>query len=158
MVEDIVVNKEGQYITMKIDRQIFGVSVYMVRDVMASPEINSIPLASKEVAGALNLRGRIVTAIDMRVVLGHGPRDPKKKNMSIVIEHKDELYSLLVDSVGEVLKLKKSSIEPTPENLDNRWREISGGVYKMEDKLIVILDINKLFEVMSYNESNTEIF
>src|SRR5262249_19688306 len=91
------------YVTMSIGAQMFGIPVLTVQDVLGPQQITRVPLAPPEVAGSLNLRGRIVTAIDVRLRLGMPKNADGKPPMSVVVEHEGELYSLLVDSVGEVL-------------------------------------------------------
>ena len=138
-----------EYVIMSIDKQLFGISVYSVRDILAPQKITSIPLAPREVAGSLNLRGRIVTAIDLRVILNLGSTSPEdyKKSMSIVVENNGELYSLVVDSVGEVLTLKLTDIVTNPENLSAKWQDLSVGIFPQKDNLIVILDVDKIVGV-----------
>src|SRR5687767_15211536 len=93
------------YVTMSIGSQMFGIPVLQVQDVLGHQRITRIPLAPPEVAGSLNLRGRIVTAIDVRLRLGLSARSKDKPGMSIVVDLRGELYSLMVDGVGEVLSL-----------------------------------------------------
>jgi purine-binding chemotaxis protein CheW len=90
----------------------------------------------------LNLRGRIVTAIDMRRRLGLGPRTDDKPSMAVGIELKGESYGLLIDTVGEVMKLGEETREPNPVNLDGRLARVSGGVHRLDGQLMVILDVD----------------
>ena len=117
----------------------------------AEPE-DEAPLAPPEVAGALNLRGRIVTAIDVRKRLGLPEREEDENSMSIVVEHQGEPYSLLIDSVGEVLSLDLNELQPTPVTLNSCWKEISGGVYRLENKLLVLMQIEQL---LNFADSST---
>ena len=133
-----------QFVTLTIEGQLFGVPVLSVQDVLAPQKITPIPLASEEVAGALNLRGRIVTAIDVRRRLKLPPRGKDDDCMYVVIEHGAELYSLMIDSVGEVLSLPVDRFEKPPATLDERWLGVSGGVYRLDDELLVVLDVNNL--------------
>lgn len=134
------------YVTMKVSDQLFGIPVLSVRDVLGQQRITKIPLAPKEVAGALNLRGRIVTAIDLRLRLGVPARDQGVKEMSVVVEHGAELYSLLVDSVGEVMGLNREWYERNPATLDPRWREVSSGIFRLDGKLLVVLDVDRVLD------------
>lgn len=136
----------AEYVTMFVSGQMFGIPVLEVSDVLNPQRIANIPLAPTEVAGSLNLRGRIVTAIDLRVKLGFDSSRDYSKSMSVVVEYKDELYSFVVDSVGEVLTVPLSSFEQNPANLERSWQEISCGVYRLEKNLLVILDLNKVLE------------
>ena len=135
---------ENEFLTIYINDQIFGLPVLLVQDVLQPQNITKIPLAPKEIAGSLNLRGRIVTAVDVRIRLGvDTPQNPEAKSMSVVVEHEDELYSLIIDRVGDVLKLNKDTYEATPATLDPKWRDISAGIHQLEDELLIILDIDK---------------
>jgi purine-binding chemotaxis protein CheW len=136
----------SEFVTMIIGDQWFGIPVYSVQDVLGSQDIALVPLAPPDVAGSLNLRGRIVTAIDPRVRLGLPARDKEKSIMSIVVEHGGELYSLLIDQVGEVLNLPVNRFERNPASLDPRWRDISAGVYRLDDRLLVVMDVDRLLE------------
>ena len=133
------------FVTFTIANQLFGIPVLKVQDVLSSHNITRIPLAPPEIAGSLNLRGRIVTAMDVRLRLGLPPRD-RKGSMSIVAEHGGELYSLMVDSVGEVLALKGSAWERNPPTLDPKFRDYSLGIYRLDGKLLVVLDVNRLLD------------
>nr|WP_249209231.1 chemotaxis protein CheW [Magnetospirillum sulfuroxidans] len=131
---------------MFIDGQMFGIAVLTVQDVLGPQKITRIPLAPREVAGSLNLRGRIVTAIDVRLRLGLKRADEDNKGMSVVVEQGGELYSLMVDQVGEVLSLPVAKFERNPPTLDPMWREFSAGIYRLDDKLLVVLDVAKLLD------------
>jgi len=134
------------YVTMYIEGQMFGIPVLTVQDVLGAQKITRIPLAPREVAGSLNLRGRIVTAIDVRLRLGLANQGGESKGMSVVVDMGGELYSLMVDQVGEVLSLPAAKFERNPPTLDMQWREFSAGIYRLEDKLLVVLDVAKLLD------------
>ncbi len=138
----------AEYVTVSIGGEWFGIPVLTVQDVLGPQHIAPIPLAPPEVAGSLNLRGRIVTAIDPRVRLALPAReDDDARAMSVVVEHKGELYSLLIDSVGEVLDLPVDRFERNPATLDARWREVSAGIYRLDDRLLVVMDVARLLDV-----------
>jgi purine-binding chemotaxis protein CheW len=139
-------DEQRQYVSIVIDGQAFGIPVLIVHDVLGPQRITRIPLAPPEVAGSLNLRGRIVTAIDVRLCLGLERRPADQPGMSVVVEHGGEFYSLIVDSVGEVLTLSASSMERNPATLEARWREISSGIYRLDDQLLVVLDADRLLD------------
>ncbi len=134
-----------EFVTATIAGQLFGIPVLTTQDVLSPQNLASIPLAQPEVAGALNLRGRIVTAIDLRVRLGMAPAD-KEKSMSIVVDHHGELYSLLIDEVGEVLSVPLEAFEPNPPTLDAGWREVATGIFRLDGQLMVVLEVDKLLE------------
>lgn len=135
-----------EFVTVRINGQMFGISVLAVQDVIRKQRITPVPLAPSMVAGALNLRGRIVTAIDMRTRLGISHTNAPTNTMKVVVEYQHELYALIVDSVGDVLTLSLQQMEKTPANLDTAWRQVSAGVFKLEKELLVILDIAHIIE------------
>jgi purine-binding chemotaxis protein CheW len=135
------------FVTMTVADQFFGIPVLAVQDVLGPQRITRIPLSPPEVAGALNLRGRIVTAIDVRRRLGLPARAAGLPSMSIVVDLGGELYSLTVDAVGEVLSLPMERFERNPPTLDPEWREVSGGIYRLEGKLMVVLDVGRLLDI-----------
>lgn len=135
-----------EFVTFTISGQLFGIPVLKVQDVLSAHQITRIPLAPPEVMGSLNLRGRVVTAIDLRTRLGLSPRGDDAEAMSIVAENSGELYSLVVDSVGEVLALSKSGYERNPPTLDAKLRAYSSGIYRLEDRLMIVLDVHRLLD------------
>ncbi len=135
----------SDFVTVTIGGQLFGIPVLMVQDVLGPQAITRIPKAPPEVAGALNLRGRIVTAIDVRRRLNLPPQEDGS-GMSVVVEYREEPYSLMIDSVGEVLSLSAERFERSPATLDPRWREVSNGIYRLDDKLLVVLDVERLLD------------
>lgn len=135
-----------EFVTATIGGQLCGIPVLKVQDVLGPQKTTPIPLAPPEVAGSLNLRGRVVTSVDLRVRMGIERRADAKDTMSIVVEHNNELYSLLVDSVGEVLKMSPEDFERSPTTLDPLWRSFTEGVYRLEEGLLVILDADILLD------------
>lgn len=132
------------YVTMTVAGQTFGIPVLNVRDVLSPQIITRIPLAAAEIAGSLNLRGRIVTAINMRTRLGLPADGFVERAMAVVVEHDDEPFSLLVDEVGEVLSLPMRRRESVPATLDARWRDVSHGIYRLEDRLLLVLSVTSV--------------
>ncbi len=135
------------FVTVRTDRQWFGIPVRQVQDVFLLRAITPVPLSPPEVAGVLNLRGRIVTAIDMRRRLGLGSSGCEQSAMAVGIEKKGESYGLIVDHVGEVRTLELSDFERNPPNLDPRWRSVSRGVYRLKDGLLAVLDVDRVLDV-----------
>ena len=142
-----------EFVTASIGDQKCGIAVLQVQDVLAPQRITPIPLAPPEVSGSLNLRGRIVTAIDLRIRMGLPEREEGAHTMSIVVEHQHELYSLIVDDVGEVLKVSEKTIERNPATLDPLWRTYSEGVYRLEEGLLVVLDVSTLLSFNANEEA-----
>ena len=135
---------EDAFLTMVLEGQLCGVPVLSVRDVLANQTIARIPLAPPDVAGNLNLRGRIVTAIDLRRLLNLPPRARGAPQMSIVTEQGSELYALQVDQVREVISLRRAALEANPPTLPPPWAEHSQGIHRVEKQLLVVLDVAKL--------------
>ena len=137
----------AEYVTAMIGGQLFGLPISRVQDVFMPERLTRVPLARPEIAGVLNLRGRIVTAIDMRCRLGLPKLNEKRPPMAVGIECKGESYGLLIDSVGEVLKLDDNAREPNPVNLDSRLAQISAGVHRLDGQLLVILDVERVLDM-----------
>ena len=135
------------FVTMTIAGQLFGIPVLAIQDVLGPQQITKIPLAPREVAGALNLRGRIVTAIDVRSRLNLDAHAPDEESMSVVVDHDGELYSLIVDTVGEVLSLPNNAFEQNPPTLDTVWRDVSTGIYRLDGQLLVVFDVSRLLAI-----------
>src|SRR5215471_9008791 len=138
-----------EYVTVMLDGQLFGLPISRVQDVFMPDRLTRVPLAPPEIAGVLNLRGRIVTAVDLRLRLGLVPRSDGRPPMAVGIELKGESYGLLIDTVGEVMKLSNGTREPNPVNLDPHLARVSGGVHRLEGQLMVILDVDRVLEMAS---------
>jgi purine-binding chemotaxis protein CheW len=139
---------EGELVlTLTVGGQPCGVPVLAVRDVLGAQGITPIPLAPPEIEGAMNLRGRIVTAVDLRRRLGLPAREAGAKPMSIVVEQGGELYSMLADVVGEVVPLLAADRQPNPPTLDPAWREVSRGVHRRDGQLLILLDVERLLAI-----------
>lgn len=157
---DITATHPGEdlddFVTFHIADQMFGIPVLKVQDILQPEHIASIPLAPPEVKGSINLRGRIVTVIDVRVRLGLKPKATKDtgKGMGVTVEHGHDLYTLLVDRIGDVMGLSGDNFERNPATLDPKWREFSVGVYRLEKKLMVVLDIERLLNLSKWDGKN----
>jgi purine-binding chemotaxis protein CheW len=146
-------NASADYVSVVIAGQLFGIPVLQVQDVLMPQRMTRIPLAPPEVAGSLNLRGRIVTAIDVRTRLKLPASAERGQKMSVVVDHGGELYSLMVDQVGEVLSLSQASFERNPATLDAAWREVSDGIYRLDGTLLIVLDIARLLDFSPRSEA-----
>lgn len=136
-----------EFVTLTVAGQLCGIPVLTVRDILGPQAVTRVPLAPPEVAGSLNLRGRIVTAIDLRRRLGLAAAADSARAMSVVVETGGELYSLLVDQVGEVLSLEGDGREPNPPTLDARWRGVSSGVHRLQGQLMIVLDVDRVLDL-----------
>ena len=136
----------AQFVSFTLSGQLFGIPVLQVRDVLNRVEVTPTPLTPPEILGSLNLRGRIVTAIDLGRRLGLATTPAAETGMSIVVEDGGELYSLRVDAVGEVLSLSASAFEPKPPTLDSQLRAFAAGIYRLEGQLLIALDVGRLMD------------
>jgi purine-binding chemotaxis protein CheW len=136
-----------EYVTALIGDQLFGLPISRVQDVFMPDRLTRVPLALPEIAGVLNLRGRIVTAVDMRCRLGLPRREDGRPSMAVGIEYRGESYGLLIDTVGEVLKLADNTREANPVNLDARLARVSAGVHRLDKQLLVVLDVDRVLDM-----------
>src|ERR1700730_659140 len=116
----------AEYVTAVIGGQLFGLPISRVQDVFMPERLTRVPLSPGEIAGVLNLRGRIVTVVDLR----------------------GESYGLLIDQIGEVLKLADDGREENPVNLDPRMAKLAGGVHRLDGQLMVVLDVDRVLELV----------
>ena len=137
----------AEYVTAVIGGQLFGLPISRVQDVFMPERLTRVPLSSVEIAGVLNLRGRIVTVIDMRARLGLARADDGKPPMAVGVDLRGESYGLLIDQIGEVLRLPEASREENPVNLDPRMAKLAGGVHRLDGQLMVILDVDRVLEL-----------
>lgn len=134
-----------QLVSMVVAGHSFGIDIGTVRDILGVQQLARVPLAPAEIAGVLNLRGRIVTAIDMRRRLGVvGTASAADLAMNVVVEHKGELYSLLVDRIGEVLTLSGSRFEADLVSLPSHWRPLARGIFRLDAALLIELDVERI--------------
>lgn len=136
-----------QYCTFHLDHQYFGVDVKEVQEVIRYQEMTRVPLASHVVSGLINLRGRIVTAIDLRRRLGHPDRPVGTLPMNVVIRTGDDAVSLLVDEIGDVIEVPADSFETSPDTLQGVARALVVGAYKLENHLMLVLNMRLTVEV-----------
>jgi purine-binding chemotaxis protein CheW len=139
--------KLTDYVTFTTAGQLFGLPIERVQEVFRPSRITRVPLAGAQIAGVLNLRGRIVTAIDMRRRLELDARDEGEALMAIGIESGNESFGLLVDTLGEVLKVADSEREPNPVNLDRKLARVSAGVFRLDGQLMVVLDVDRVLDL-----------
>ncbi len=131
-----------QYVTFYIERQLLGIPVEYVQEVLNPQAVAVAPRARAEIAGLINLRGQIVTAVDLRVRLNL----PKftGESMNVVINEHQESFSLLVDQVGDVIDLADNEVMAVPPTLDSKWKQISKGVSRLEKELLIVLNVSNL--------------
>jgi purine-binding chemotaxis protein CheW len=132
-----------QYSTFFIDDHLFGIEVVQVQEVLTAQMMTHVPLASATIAGLINLRGQIVTAINLRARLGFPVRRDATNLMNVVVQSPDGAVSLLVDRIGDVIEVRPDLFEAPPDRLDAQLKELTLGVYKLKDHLLLVLDTGK---------------
>ncbi|NIP99289.1 MAG: chemotaxis protein CheW [Nitrospinaceae bacterium] len=143
---------EKQFCTFFVNNILFGVDVLDVQEVLRYQEMTNVPLAPKEINGLINLRGQIITAIDLRRRMNLPDRAEGLNPMNVVIRVSDEVVSFLVDKIGDVLELTDEKFEPAPGTVDSATRELVSGVYKLDGKLMMVLDAEKASNLNLGNE------
>jgi purine-binding chemotaxis protein CheW len=140
--------RERQYCTFYVAGHYFGIDVLKVQEIIRYQEMMRVPLAASVVSGLINLRGQIVLAIDLRRRLELEDRPADQLPMNVVVYTDDGAVSILVDEIGDVLHVPEELFERPPETLQGTVRELILGVYKLQDRLLLILDIERTVDVM----------
>jgi purine-binding chemotaxis protein CheW len=138
-----------QFCTLHLAGHLFGVPVMRVQEVISYQAMTRVPLAHEVIDGLINLRGQIVTAIDLRKRLDFTPRAADQRSMNVVVQTPGGVVSLLVDAIGDVVEVEEAIYETPPETLTGVAKELILGVYKFEDRLLLELDIDKAVNVRS---------
>ena len=133
----------SQLATFWLDGDLFGVEVAHVQEVLRSQGITRVPLAPPAVAGLINLRGQVVTAIELRERLGRKARPEGEEAVVIVVRLHGEAVSLLVDSIADVVDVDVRDFEAPPDTLDGAGRDLIRGAYKLDGQLLLALDVNR---------------
>jgi len=131
-----------QVCTFTVGEMLFGIDVPLIQEVMRPQIMTRVPLAPSVIRGLINLRGQILTAIDLRERLGMPPAPATVSGMNIVVRLPDETVSFLVDEVGEVLNLEEDQFEEAPVTLHGAIQEVTAGIYKLKDRLLLLLNVN----------------
>jgi purine-binding chemotaxis protein CheW len=138
----------NQFTTFYLDGLLFGVEVSKVQEVIRYQEMTRVPLASPVIRGLINLRGQIVTALDLRRRINFNERASDKLPMNVVVRSGAEIVSLLVDEIGDVLEVGEDDFERPPDTLQGEARELIRGTYKLKDKLLLVLDTEKAVQLV----------
>jgi purine-binding chemotaxis protein CheW len=141
------VSVSQQLCTFYVDGRFFGVDVTRVQEVIRYQEMTRVPLVSAVISGLINLRGQIVTAIDMRARLGLPPRPEGQLPMNVVVRTADGPVSLLVDEIGDVLEVSEATLDRVPETISAHARELVSGVHKLEGALLLVLEAERAVAV-----------
>jgi purine-binding chemotaxis protein CheW len=143
----------SQFCTFYLDKLLFGVELKGVQEVIRTLDLTQVPLAPAVVSGLINLRGQIVTAVNLRLRLELEPQPAGMLAMNVVVRSEDGAVSLLVDEIGDVVEVEESTFEPPPETLRGAVREMILGVHKLNDRLMHVLDIEKACQMTEAPES-----
>jgi chemotaxis signal transduction protein/truncated hemoglobin YjbI len=135
---------EEQLVTMTVDGQQFGLSILSVQDIVETHAITQVPLAPSAISGVMNLRGRIVTVLNLRRILGK--TDDSESRMGVTVEYKGDLYTILVDQIGEVRLLDQGDFEAVPSTLDPILKQLCTGIYRMDEELLAVLDVDQILD------------
>jgi purine-binding chemotaxis protein CheW len=144
------VEKDAQsFVTFSVAGQLFGVPVTRVQDILTPDVVAPVPGGPKEVRGLINLRGRIVTVIDMRTHLSlpKASEDVIRAGMCVTVESRGDYYTLFVDTIGDVITLSRNLREGNPATLDAVWREVADAVYRTDQGLLVALHVDRLLAI-----------
>ena len=141
----MIPENNSQHLILNIDTHYFAVKVENIEDVIKTDSKTPVPLSKNNINGLLNLRGYIVTEINVSKTLGID-REQDDGGFAVVINRNDELYSLAFDGIGDVIEIGFSQIEPLPETVQKNWHKVAKGVYRLDNKLAVILDLDLFVE------------
>ncbi|MBM6580043.1 chemotaxis protein CheW [Microvirga sp. BT689] len=148
-----ITSKQMEFVTVTVAGQLLGLPISRVHDVFVVSEMTTVPLAPGEIAGLLNLRGRVVTAVSLRRRLGLNDIYEGSRRMAVGLENQGEAYGLLVDDVGEVLKLDPDEMQPNPVHMDRGWVGLSQGVHQLRNQLLIVLDVDAVLAFETEREA-----
>jgi purine-binding chemotaxis protein CheW len=149
--QGVLVSQSRQYSTFYVGELFFGIEVLQVQEVLRYLEMTKVPSAPDVIEGLINLRGQIVTAVDMRRRLGLPKRPDGQIPMNMVVRSEEGAVSLLVDEIGDVLNVSPANFEGVPDNLPAEQRELIAGIYKLEGRLLLVLDAERALQTHQQN-------
>lgn len=140
-------SEQLEYVTFRLAEQWFGIPVMVVQEVLVAMRIARVPMSPEAIAGFLNLRGQIVTAVDLRTTLRLPNRDVGAEVMNVVVRHESELFAFMVDEVGDVVSVPNDTVAPTPATLDARWRTVCTGIVRRDRGLLLVLSVHEVLRL-----------
>jgi len=146
-----------QYCTFYVNKLYFGVDVKLVQEVIRFQQMTTVPLSQEVISGLINLRGQIVTALDLRRRLDLPPDDDRDERMNVVIRDGDSVVSLLVDEVGDVVEVEDEIFEKPPDTLSGAARELILGAYKLDKRLLLVLDVSQVIQILDAASQREEV-
>lgn len=138
-----------QLCSFRLDGRLYGVNVERVLEILRAPSVTHVPRASSSVRGLINVRGQVITALDLRFRLGLGEASTDSPLMGLVVRDEQDAVILLVDQVEDVLEVDGAALESTPDTLDSAVRTLIRGAYKLEDQLLLLLDIDEAVKIVT---------
>lgn len=148
-----ILSDDIQLVSVRIDNQLIGLPITAVRDVFSIHAMTPVPRADKAVCGLVNLRGHIVTILDLGALIGsrmsNGTRSQEGEPMAVGVEWQGEVFGLVVDEIGDVLSLKADSSEPLPANMSSAWSRFTRRVHKLDKELMIEIDLAVLLDSMT---------
>jgi purine-binding chemotaxis protein CheW len=151
-----MLNHEWHIVGFKVGRETYGVPITSLHEIVRVPEVTAVPDAPAYMEGVINLRGKIVSVLDLRKRLGEPAIEPTRSNRILVVEHKGKLSGLIVDSASEVLKIPAADVEPSPTESLSGGLNCVTGLGKYQGRLIVMLDMAKLLEYSLVRRESTD--
>jgi len=153
IVEDRAVSdrNEEQLVTMSVEGQLFGLPILSVQDIVETHNITQVPRTPSAISGIMNLRGRIVTVINLRRILGRD--DDSTSRMGVTVEFHGDLYTILVDEIGEVRLLDRSDFEAAPATLGSKLKQLCTGIYRLDGELLAVLDVNQILSAETISQT-----
>ena len=142
-----------EFCTFRLQNLLFGIEVEKVQEVLRHHAMTAVPLAPAVFSGLINLRGQIVTAVDLRLRLGLEARPADVLPMNMVVRCEDGVVSLLVDEIGDVVEVNPEQFEPSPDTLQREARQLINGVYKLKDCLLHVLSLERAIRVQAADAS-----
>ena len=136
-----------QFCTFYLDDLFFGIDVLKVQEIIRYQEMTQVPLAPSVICGLINLRGQVVTAMDLRPRLGLGERTSDELPMNVIIRTEDDTVSFLVDEIGDVVEPDEDTFEPPPETIGSSVRKLINGVYKLDGRLLLVMDAERTMDL-----------
>lgn len=143
---DVAVGETLDYVTFTVAGQLFGLPIRAVHDVITLPELTPVPLARPDFAGLVNMRGRVVTAIDLRSRLGLPGAAARPGRMAIGIEAGCESFGLIVDAIGEIVRVETHA-QDVAVHLGDVWTGLSSGMHRVGDAFLVVLDVEAVLDI-----------
>ena len=139
--------EQMEYVTFRLADQWLGIPVMVVQEVLIAMRIARVPMAPEAIAGFLNLRGQIVTAIDLRTTLRLPSREADAEVMNVVVRHESELFAFMVDEVGDVVSVPNDAVQPAPATLDLRWRTACTGIVRRDGGLLLVMSVHEVLRL-----------